>query len=524
MAERRHETDEAAGRVPDVSVLGPDQFRTLWETVGDAMALSDPQGTVLMANPAYLELHGFSEAEVVGHNFAIIFPEDQRAWANEQYQAAFYGQETPGAFETTVQRKDGSKRTVEARVGFVTDAAGRRTAMLNVVRDITERKHAEEQARIAEGELRALLEASPRGVLMVGADLVVSAVNARVGELFGLDVSDWVGRDKRDIVNELKQRVADPEAFERRLLYLYAPEHIEEYATDDIELLRPVHRWLVRDSRPVYSADARLLGRLSGYTDVTEQRQAAAERERLLADEQRARAQAEAALRARDEFLGTISHDLQNPLTAIRGSAQLLRRRAERGGDPQAVLELAESIEATAEQMGNQVQDLVDLTKLRAGESLSLVREPMDLAALVRVVLKAFARQLARHEVQMEGDDTLPGVWDPARVRRVIANLLTNASKYSPDDTPIAVRVHAEDGPTGREAVLEVQDQGIGIPAADLPRLFERYMRGSNVEGSIAGTGLGLASARHIVELHGGRIEVATEEGRGSTFTVRLPM
>jgi signal transduction histidine kinase len=359
---------------------------------------------------------------------------------------------------------------------------------------------------------------------MVGADFVVTAGNARVGELFGLDVSDWVGRDKRDIVRELKQRVADPDAFERRLLYQYAPEHIEEYTTEEIEVIRPIRRWLVRDSRPLYSADGRLLGRLSGYSDVTEQRSAAAERERLLADEQQARAQAEAALRARDEFLGTISHDLQNPLAAIRGSAQLLRRRAERGADTQAILELAESIETTAEQLGNQIHDLVDLTKLRAGESLSLVREQMDLAALVRVVLRAYARQFANHQLRLEGDDAVPGEWDPVRIRRVIANLLMNASKYSPDGSTITARVYATDTSSGREAVLEVQDQGIGIPATDLPRLFERYMRGSNVEHSIAGTGLGLASARHIVELHGGRIDVVSEEGRGSTFTVLLPM
>jgi signal transduction histidine kinase len=113
---------------------------------------------------------------------------------------------------------------------------------------------------------------------------------------------------------------------------------------------------------------------------------------------------------------------------------------------------------------------------------------------------------------------------DEARVHRVLANLLTNAVKYSPDGGAVRVSVRAADGPIGKSALLVVCDEGVGIPQDDLPHVFNRFHRGANVVGRFAGTGLGLASARELVELHGGTISVASEEGKGSTFVVRLPL
>jgi signal transduction histidine kinase len=106
----------------------------------------------------------------------------------------------------------------------------------------------------------------------------------------------------------------------------------------------------------------------------------------------------------------------------------------------------------------------------------------------------------------------------------VAANLLSNAIKYSPNGGDVRVRLRSEEDEVGRFAVLEVQDRGLGIPEDDLPRIFERFQRGTNVTGRIAGTGIGLAGAKQIVEQHGGGISVWSREGEGSTFTVRLPV
>jgi signal transduction histidine kinase len=118
----------------------------------------------------------------------------------------------------------------------------------------------------------------------------------------------------------------------------------------------------------------------------------------------------------------------------------------------------------------------------------------------------------------------LVGVWDPARLGRVLDNLLSNAVKYSPAGGKVTVSVAREQQAGNNWAVMRVRDQGVGIPAADQPHIFERFRRGANVVGRIAGTGIGLAGASQIVQQHGGSIEVSSQESRGSTFIVRLPL
>ncbi|HET8631883.1 MAG TPA: GAF domain-containing protein [Thermomicrobiales bacterium] len=238
--------------------------------------------------------------------------------------------------------------------------------------------------------------------------------------------------------------------------------------------------------------------------------------------------QAQRALQARDEFLAAVSHDLKSPLSTIKGYAQLLRlraRREEAGGAASAVADGAAKIEATADKMTALINELLDVARLEAGESLSLEREPTDLVALAAEAIAAHLATGAYRQIDLLAPDTpLTGSWDRARLARVVDNLLGNALKYSPDGGPVTASVREERDDAGAWAVLAVRDEGVGIPAAELPRVFERYRRASNVDGRIAGTGVGLATARHIVESHGGTLTAESQEGQGSTFTVRLPL
>lgn len=230
---------------------------------------------------------------------------------------------------------------------------------------------------------------------------------------------------------------------------------------------------------------------------------------------------------AREEFLGAAAHDLKTPLTGIQGLAQLARRRLMRlaDADPQSapILEQLEGIEAATRRMAVLIGDLLDVTRLQLGALLELEQRPTDLVALARDVIGQ--RPDPGHRLVLDTEvPSLVATVDPERIARVLDNLVGNALKYSPAGGTIVVRV----GPTEEEgrtrALLAVHDDGLGIPATDLPHVFERYYRAGNVRGHIAGTGIGLASVRQIVEQHGGAVNVDSREGQGTTVTVRLPL
>jgi signal transduction histidine kinase len=248
------------------------------------------------------------------------------------------------------------------------------------------------------------------------------------------------------------------------------------------------------------------------------------ERAALLIREQAALARAEAAIRMRDQLVASVSHDLKNPLTAIGGQVQVLQLLVARGlanVPPERLTTSLNAISGTANRMTALINELIDAVHLQAGLPVQLRRRPTDLAGLVRQVVTIHQGATEHHAIRF--DRTRPGPtgdWDPERLERVLDNILSNAIKYSPDGGDIRVEVER----AGAWAQFSVQDQGVGIPTADAPHVFERYRRARNVAARFAGTGLGLAGAKDLVELHGGSIRVTSVEGVGSRFVVRLPL
>ncbi|MCC6313558.1 MAG: PAS domain S-box protein [Thermomicrobiales bacterium] len=227
----------------------------------------------------------------------------------------------------------------------------------------------------------------------------------------------------------------------------------------------------------------------------------------------------------RTVMLGTLAHDVKNPLGAIKGYAQLLRRQLRKSAPNLERLESGlDGIESAADRATALLDAMLDAARLEAGRPLDLHPTPTDLVELARQAAAETRRTTTAHQVRVESNvEVLVGEWDRLRLQRVLANLLSNAVKYSPDGGEIVVRVARVETGSAVWAELSVIDRGLGIPAADLPGLFQRFRRGHNV-GSIGGAGIGLVGTRQIVAQHGGTLEVETEEGRGSTFTARLPL
>jgi len=252
--------------------------------------------------------------------------------------------------------------------------------------------------------------------------------------------------------------------------------------------------------------------------------------ERRQPEEKRARSLARelaAALTRNEGFLASVCHDVQQPLTVIKAQTQLLQRQLARGETlpPEELRTCLAYILAATNRVRGMTQDLLDASAQQSGHAPSLLLARTELVALARQAVGEHELVSERHQFLFEAEvPTLEATIDEARVQRVLANLLTNAIKYSPKGGTVRVTVTTKDGPDGKSALLVVRDEGVGIPQDDLPHIFDRFRRAANTVGRFAGTGLGLASARDLVELHEGTISVESEEGKGSTFVVRLPL
>jgi PAS domain S-box-containing protein len=227
-----------------------------------------------------------------------------------------------------------------------------------------------------------------------------------------------------------------------------------------------------------------------------------------------------AADRMKDEFLATLSHELRTPLTAIIGWSHLLLTG---GLDEQEVRIGLEAIRSSANAQAQLTDDILDVSRITTGK-MRLQRQEISLPAVIEaavgtVLPAAEARQIA---LNVNLDRELPRLFlDPERMQQVTWNLLSNAIKFSPPGAVVQIELLRE----GNEVVLHVTDRGKGIARAFLPFVFERFRQAdSSPTRSYAGLGIGLALAKELVELHGGRISVESEEGRGSRFTVRLPL
>jgi PAS domain S-box-containing protein len=255
--------------------------------------------------------------------------------------------------------------------------------------------------------------------------------------------------------------------------------------------------------------------------DITDEKREAQEREALLAREQDARQKVEAAMRLKDEFLATISHELRTPLTAVLGWTKIVLR--DRYNHPPDVQKGLQIIERNAQGLAKLIEDILDISSIVTGK-LRITPEVVSLGAVVNEAVEVVGPTVAAKQLTLDFpsvDEPYLVLGDPRRLKQVVWNLLSNATKFTPAGGRVDVLLRRE----GEQVLLRVSDTGIGIAKECLPHVFERFWQ---VDGSMTraygGLGLGLAIARHLLELHGGSIEVDSEGlQHGASFTVKLP-
>ncbi len=248
-----------------------------------------------------------------------------------------------------------------------------------------------------------------------------------------------------------------------------------------------------------------------------------ADRAALAVDNAKLFSEAQEAIETRDEFLSIASHEIRTPLTSLLLNLQITLKKlrsAHRGNiDGNELVKLVEASELQVERLSRLIKDLLDVSVVATGR-LVIEPEPMELSTLIREVLAEFDAQLKRMKIQMifKSSGKIEGNWDKIRLEQVISNLISNAIKYG-NRKPVKISV----GKGRKNAILTIQDKGIGIRQEDQNRIFEKFKRISDDKGH-SGLGVGLYIAKQIVEAHGGEIIIESKIGRGTTFTVELPL
>ncbi len=491
--------------------LSATQWQTTFDAMNDGVCLLNRQGRVVRCNSAMTTLLRKPFSEIDG----CLHQELMQTMLDSTEVTSF----------TRVQETH-QRESLELRFGNqwfsistdpVFDRDGVFTGAVYIMADITDRRQAEEALRASEERFRLLLE------------------NVEDYAIFFLDIQGRILRWSTGAEHILGYREA--EVLTKPSSIIFTPEDLEQGA-DKQELEGALkegrtedERWHVRKdgSRFWGSGIVTLLrdgtGQPRGFSkilrDFTERKRAEDERAQLLAREQEARAQAEAANRMKDEFLATLSHELRSPLNAMLGWTRLLNTRK---FDEATTARAMETIERSARSQAQLVEDLLDVSRIIQGK-LRLNVCPVELASVIQSASDTVRPAAEAKEIQLQtilDPAAGPIAGDSDRLQQVVWNLLSNSIKF----TPKGGRVHVRLERVNSHVEITITDTGQGISPDFVPYVFDRFRQAdSSITRTYSGLGLGLAIVRHLVELHGGTVRADSEgEGKGATFTVKLPL
>jgi len=499
------ETSDAKGRPPaaDVTRLGDERFRLLVENIRDyAIFLLDTAGHIATWNRGAERLKGYKPEEIIGKHFSVFYPAEAvaRGWPDYELQMA----RSVGRFEDEGWRvrKDGSQFWANVVITATRDEQGELIGFSKVTRDLTERRQHEEELRQSEERFRLMVEVvRDYAIFMLDPSGRVASWNAGAERIKGYRAEEIIGQHFSRFYPAEKVAEGWPE---HELTVAAAEGRFEDEG------------WRIRKDGSRFWANVIITavfdnrGELRGFAKVTRDLTEAKRVQRL-----------EEEGRQTNEFLAMLGHELRNPLAPIRNAVAVMGTKTV--NDP-TVSWARDLIERQVGHLSRLVDDLLDVSRITSGK-ITLHREMADLAVIVgraAETTRPFLEQ-RRHHLELDaGSQPLRVFGDPTRLSQVVLNLLNNAAKYTPEGGHIWVHLARE----GAHALLSVRDDGIGMSADLVPRVFELFTQGERtLDRSEGGLGIGLTLVDRLVRMHGGTVEARSPgPGKGSEFVVRLPL
>jgi PAS domain S-box-containing protein len=470
-----------------------DPWQELFDDAPDAMLLIGPNGRIGLVNRQLEAMFGYERGELVEQKIEVLVPDDVKE-RHRFHRRGYFGdprQRPMGAdLQLLGQRKDGSTFPVEVSLSPREHEGA--TIVTVAVRDVTARMRVQEQ-------FRALLDTAPDAMVIVDESGRIAIVNRQLEQLFGWPREELIGQRVEVLVPERFHgtHVAHREGYSRAPSVRPMGHGLSLFGRRRDGTEFPVEISL----SPLETDDGRIVS--AAIRDATE------------------RVETERRLREldvlKDEFLSVVSHELRTPLTAIGGFAQLLLAQADKI-DAERRADMLQRIARNAHEMDRLVGQLLDLSRLDAGQ-VDVQPEPLGLLDAVQACLAAMGDAVAGR-VAVDVADDLVVLADGHALDRVLTNLVTNAAKFSPAGSTIAVSGSRDGG----FAVVSVLDQGTGIPEDEREKVFDRFYQLDGERGPRNGTGIGLSIVRRYVDLLGGQVWVASAPDAGADFRFTLPL
>ena len=480
------------------------RMRKILEGVSDGCAFLGTDWRYRFVNRAAADLAGRSPEELVGRGVSEVFPHVGDLPALRELRRAM-DDGVPGRLETWYPPHG---RWYETNL-YPADEG-----VMIIVRDVTDRRGAEEALRESERRLRAIFEQSIAGIAQTDLEGRFVLVNERYCEIVGQSRAELSGRSLPDLIHP-DDRDRHAALFEELLAAGRDFVAEERYVRPNGAVV-----WVRKQVSAVRDAEGAPRFCFAIVEEITERKHAESEKDEALQRERAARAEAESANRSKDDFLAVVSHELRTPLTAIVGWLRLMRVGAV---DVSTSSRALETVERNAGILVRLVEDLLDASRIASGK-LKLEVRPTTVSDAIRAALEVVRPAAEAKRIRIvarlsHGTDLVLG--DPARLQQVVWNLLSNAVKFTPVDGTVEV----VSGPSNGSVAISVSDSGPGIGPELVPRIFERFRQAESGQGRRhSGLGLGLAIVRNVVEMHGGTVRAENgNPGTGARFTVLLP-